>query len=201
MIVSAFGEIMMAEPARLPVYSFEQYLELEQFTDTKHEFIDGVIVAMVGTTKAHDIIVHNMQRILANYLQGTPCRIAGSDLKLRVEAINRSFYPDLMIVCSDPLAGDPYFETDAKLIVEILSGSTEDYDRSEKSEAYRLLPGLQEYWLIAQDRPEITCIKRDDQGWKTQQYGLSDAIPLLDGELMIPMPSVYERLPFISTAE
>ena len=180
--------------AQLPLYSREEYLMLEQMSDTKHGYIDGLIVAMVGTSKAHDIIVHNLQRVLANHLQGTPCRVAGSDLKLYIEAANRFFYPDLMVVCSDPTVGDPYIETDARLVIEVLSTRTAEYDREVKGEAYRQLPGLIEYLLVAQNRPEVHCYRRTTAGWEEQRYGPGDNVPVLAGELSITMATIYERL-------
>ena len=180
--------------AQFPTYSVDDYLALEQISDIKHEYVDGVIVAMVGTSKAHDVIVHNLQRVLANYLQGTPCRVAGSDLKLYVAAANRFFYPDLMVVCSDPTVGDPYVETDAKLIIEVLSTKTAEYDREIKGEAYRQLPGLLEYLLIAQDRAEVRCYRRTDAGWEEHGYGPGDTVPVLEGGLSVSMATIYERL-------
>ena len=180
--------------AELPLYSVEEYLALEQMSDIKHEYVDGLIVAMVGTSKAHDVIVHNLQRVLANHLQGKPCRVAGSDLKLYVEAANRFFYPDLMVVCSDPTVGNPYIETDARLVIEVLSTKTAEYDRAVKGEAYRQLPGLVEYLLIAQNRPEVHCCRRTGASWEEQRYGPGGTVSVLEGELSIAMATIYERL-------
>lgn len=184
----------MPEPAPLPVYELEEYVALEQGSDTKHEFIDGVIVAMVGASKSHDVIVNNLQRLIGNHLQGTPCRVAGSDLKLRVEATNRVFYPDLMVLCSDPLAGDPFFETDARLVIEVLSNSTAKYDLDERSRTYRLVPSLGEYVSVAPDRMHVTRVRREGHQWISQAYRPADCVPLLDGELTIPVSAIYERL-------
>jgi Uma2 family endonuclease len=187
---------MMAQPnlAPLPHYSFEEYLALERYSDIKHEYLDGVIVAMTGASKVHDIVATNLRRLLANHLQVSPCRVAGSDLKLHIEAAGRCFYPDLMVVCSDPRSGDLYRETDARLVIEVLSESTAEYDRTVKAEAYRLLPSLQEYLLVALDWAEVHCCRRTGEGWVKERYGPGDDVPVLGGELPIPLAAIYERL-------
>lgn len=182
------------QPATLPHYTLSEYLTLERYSDVKHEYLDGLIVAMTGATKAHDIVTTNLRTLLANHLRGTPCRVAGSDLKLFVEAANRCFYPDLMVVCSDPHVGNPYQETDARLIVEVLSESTAEYDHTVKRDTYLLLSSLQEYWLVTQEQAEIVVWRRVGQRWESHRYCPSDTVPMLGGEFTVPVAALYERL-------
>ena len=99
-----------------------------------------------------------------------------------------------MVVCSDPTVGNPYLETDAKLVIEVLSGSTAEYDRDVKGQAYQQLPNLEEYLLIAQDRPEVDCYRRAGARWEECRYGPGETVPVLDGELMLMVTTIYERL-------
>jgi Uma2 family endonuclease len=99
-----------------------------------------------------------------------------------------------MVVCSALRAGDPFYETDARLVVEVLSESTASYDRSEKAMAYRLLPGLSDYLLVAQDQIEVTCLHKAQADWSARGYGPGEPVTVLGGELTIPVNAIYERL-------
>ncbi|RMG61068.1 MAG: Uma2 family endonuclease, partial [Bacteroidetes bacterium] len=134
--------------------SYADYLDLQRTSETKYEYHDGFVVAMAGGSPEHGLIGMNMGSEVRSAIKSgqKPCRVFSSDVRIRVDVANRAFYPDLSVVCGDLIRS----ETDAQaltnpiLIVEVLSESTEGYDRGEKFSYYRQLPSLQEYVLISQ---------------------------------------------------
>lgn len=150
--------------------SVADYLQGELISEVKYEYINGEVYAMSGAKRAHNIISMNLSGLLFAHLRGTPCRVFNSDMKVRVQtaATDCFFYPDLHVTCS---ASDTeeLFNSQPKLIVEVLSDATERYDRAEKFHHYRKLASLEEYVLIAQDTPRVECYRRGD-AWDLQIY-------------------------------
>ncbi|MGQ0505269.1 MAG: Uma2 family endonuclease [Myxococcaceae bacterium] len=156
---------------RLPThhrYTWRQYLSFERSTDAKHEFFDGEIFAMAGGTPEHAALAAAVIAQLSAGLEGKPCRSYTSDLRIRVLATGLATYPDVSVVC-----GQPEYDPDADdtvvnpvVLVEVLSDSTEDYDRGEKFENYQRIASLQEYVLVSQREPLVEVFRRDGESWQ-----------------------------------
>ena len=138
-------------------FSPEQYLSYEEASPIKHEYRDGEVYAMAGASDAHVTIAGNIFAILRNHLRGSGCRIYISDMKARIDANNRFFYPDVMVTCDDRDQATATYKKFPCLIVEVLSASTEAYDRGDKFADYQSLESLQEYVLINPRRQRIEC--------------------------------------------
>ncbi|MBI3154256.1 MAG: Uma2 family endonuclease [Burkholderiales bacterium] len=132
---------------RLPMTANE-FLAWDATQTIKHEFVRGELFAMAGAHEAHVTATMNVAMALRQHLKGSPCRTFQADMKLRVEAADAFYYPDVMVTCSAADAADPLVKREPVLMVEVLSPSTAAYDRGEKFAAYRLLPSLQEYLLV-----------------------------------------------------
>src|SRR4051812_11409597 len=163
----------MSLPLSLPVLSVREYLDMERQSEFRHEFLDGFVYAMAGESIAHSTICFNLAGIIHPQLVDTPCRGFSPNMKVRasekVHANEKGLYayPDLMVVCGEPLFLDA--QTDVLLnptvIVEVLSPSTAAYDRSEKFERYRThVETLQDYVLVSQDRPHVEHHRRQPDG-------------------------------------
>ena len=190
---------MVAE--RTPHYfTRQEYLAWERKAETKHEYHDGVIVAMTGASRRHNRVTLDTVRSLGNQLEGTPCEPFANDMRVLVPECNRYFYPDVIVVCGEAQFEDEEFDTltNPTLVVEVLSNSTERTDRRLKLDCYRTLPSLQTYALIAQDAPRIETYTRQDDG--TWRYG---AVSGLEASVSLPaigctlrLADVYARVAF-----
>lgn len=187
---------------REQIYTTEEYLALEAAADSKSEYYDGVIYAMAGGSFNHDMISGNSYAALHEFARGGPCLAFTSNMKLRVEAHNLYLYPDAMLLC-----GKPKFEknrTDVllnpALLVEVLSKSTEHYDRGKKFEYYRTLSTFQEYLLIDQERVYVEHYHRLHIGrWEyTILTDLDEVIKLQSINLEIPVRRLYEQVDWLN---
>lgn len=154
-------------------YTYGQYLALESSSNVKHEFLDGQIYAMAGGTPEHAALAAAMVGLLFPSLMRGQCRAHSSDLRVRVRETGLATYPDVTVVCGprqlDPDDGDAV--TNPTLIAEVLSPSTEDYDRGEKFEHYQRIPSLREYVLVAQDGRRVDVWTRTgEHDWTHQAY-------------------------------
>ena len=143
---------VLISPEALPRMVPDEYLAHERAQSVRHELVDGYLYAMTGASDRHEEIALNLAAALRVHLRGGPCRAYKGDLKIRVA--DDFYYPDVFVRCSD-VRGDPYFKTDPVVIAEVLSPGTQRYDRGDKRLAYRRLPALREYLLIAQDRMRV----------------------------------------------
>jgi Uma2 family endonuclease len=125
----------------LPRMSVSDYLAFEQESEIRHELVDGYLYAMTGASDRHEEIAANLLAAIHQHLEGTGCRVYGSNLKIRIG--NDFLYPDLFVHCSQD-RGDTYFKTDPTLVIEVLSPNTQRYGRGDKRLAYQSLPSLQE---------------------------------------------------------
>ena len=142
----------MAEVARLKRWSVEEYLDMEQRSPVRHEYVGGMIFAMTGASFVHALIVRNLVTALDRHLRGGSCHVLAVDMKVQVDAANAFYYPDVLVVCD--VAGQQAQQIDnPTLLIEVLSPSTETVDRREKRLNYQTLNSLREYVLVAQDRP------------------------------------------------
>ncbi|WP_104981923.1 Uma2 family endonuclease [Sorangium cellulosum] len=158
----------MNEPARKITYTHAEYLEQERTSPTKHEFLNGEILTIAGGTPEHARLCLRVGAELRAQLRGRPCAAYSSDLRVRVQATGLSTYPDVSVVCGR-LERDLQ-DKDAALnpivLVEVLSDSTEAYDRGQKFAHYRRIPSLREYVLVSQHEQRIEVFHRnEDDSW------------------------------------
>ncbi|MGL6340810.1 MAG: Uma2 family endonuclease [Waterburya sp.] len=177
----------------------EEYLEMEAASDIKHEYIAGEIYAMAGATDTHVTIALNMAILLRSHLRGSGCRVYIADMKVRIEAKNRFYYPDVMVTCEPKDRENSTYKQFPRLIVEVLSDSTEAFDRGDKFADYQSLPSLQEYVLINTKKARIECFRRTDEGlWLLQFYELKDSqFELASVEFQGKINQVYEEVDFV----
>ena len=155
--------------------SVNDYLRLEAESPIKHEYIDGKVYAMAGASDSHVTIAGNLFAALRAHIRGTGCRLYISDMKAQVEARNRFFYPDVMVTCDQRDRETDTYKRFPKLVIEVLSKSTEAYDRGDKFLAYQALESLQEYVLINTRHQRVESFRRSDSGlWVLQFYTSED---------------------------
>ena len=175
----------------------EAYMEMEMASEERHEYVDGEIFLMSGAASAHNLININLVSLVRDHLRGGPCRVFAIDIKLRVEAANCYFYPDLMVTCSDTDRQNRYVMSEPLLIVEILSPSTALYDYNKKFSVYRQLPSLQEYVLVNPERIGIDCYRRGEGGeWILRPYGAGETVMLHSLNLTFPVEAAYQDVEF-----
>ncbi|MBW3572709.1 MAG: Uma2 family endonuclease [Gemmatimonadetes bacterium] len=183
--------------AALNHYSPEEYLALERNAEFKSEYIDGRIVAMTGASAAHAFITGNVHAELRARLRGGSCRAFVNDMRVQVEGGRRYTYPDVVAYCGEAqfLDGVSDTLTNPVLIVEVLSPSTEAYDRGDKFTHYRPMETLQEYVLVAQDRPLAERFVRHGDSWMFSAFsGLDASLELTSVACTIPLREIYENV-------
>lgn len=183
-------------------YTLEEYYEREPLAEARHEFHDGEILAMSGGSMEHSQIAINLGREISQRLKGSPCQVFESNLRSRIESSNRAVYPDLAIVCG-PVELDTRDKSrgtimNPRIVFEILSPSTERYDRTEKRDHYLTIPTLEAHVLIEQDRPRIEMLTRTSEGqWEVSVASGIDAVMKLSAlGLEIPLREIYDRVVF-----
>ena len=158
----------MGLPAEKHRHTIDEYLTLELSATDKHEFHDGEILAMSGGSYEASLIACNFIGELSTALKGKPCHVLESNLRVRIAEDNRYVYPDSMIICGapefDPLDNKRHTILNPRVIVEVLSPSTEAYDRGDKFDSYRAIPSLEEYLMISQDRANVESWLRQPSG-------------------------------------
>ncbi|PJF39205.1 MAG: hypothetical protein CUN54_09220 [Phototrophicales bacterium] len=178
----------------------QAYLEFEREAEIRHEFLDGQVIAMTGASRAHNLIASTTNFLLYSQLRNRPCEVYQSDMRVKVAASGLYTYPDIAVVCDKPQFLDDAVDTllNPTLIIEVLSPSTESYDRGKKFQHYRQLDSLQDYVLIAQDQPRIECFAREkDNRWLlTEAVGLEQTIALPSIACNLSLNDVYERITF-----
>ena len=171
----------------------EEYLEGEKVSQIRHEYIDGQVYAMGGGSDAHVTITLNLSILLRNHLRGSGCRVYMVDMKSQIDAINRYYYPDIMVTCDARDREFEYFKCHPCLIIEVLSDSTEAFDRGKKFADYRHLESLKEYMLIAQDTMSMECFRRNDEGrWVLYLYEKDEEVHLASIDFRYPIAALYE---------
>jgi Uma2 family endonuclease len=180
-------------------WTIEEYLAYELETGVKHEFIDGEIYAMAGGSKKHSRIKWNLVKIIGNQLDNSSdCEGYNSDTKVKITDI-RYVYPDMSVVCGEAVFADKdeTILTNPTLVVEVLSPSTEKYDRGDKSKFYRSLPSIQAYLLLEQNQAFAELYTRDGTSWKLQEYaGLEAVVPLDAIGCKLPLSEAYRDVEF-----
>jgi Uma2 family endonuclease len=171
----------------------------------KHEFIDGDVVAMAGASREHIVITFNVAKVLDSDLAAHGCEVYSNEMRVWVDDLEDYFYPDAQLVCEKPEFVDGRRDTinNPVLIVEVLSPSTARYDRTRKFEAYKRLPTLRHYLLIAQDQPLIEHFERMNDGrWAHSTYfHLESSVEIRNPDCELPLSKVYDRIIFDSQAD
>ena len=192
----------MSLPARR-LFSDDEYLWLERAARHRSELINGEIYAMSGASLPHNVITVNVAGELRQRLKGKPCQAMASDLRVQISATGAYVYPDVVVVCDEPvLRPDGHLDTltNPTLVVEVLSSSTEAYDRDEKAAHYRRLSSLREYVLVAQDRPHVEVYRRRGDGgaeWVLSEAdGVNETIQLASIGCDLALAEVYDRITF-----
>jgi Uma2 family endonuclease len=174
----------------------DEYLEIERISPVKHEYLQGQIVAMAGASKAHVIITGNLSAQIVNHLRGGGCISYATDMKVRLSSLNLFYYPDLAVTCDDrDLLSDEDFILHPKLIVEVLSNSTEAFDRGDKFAHYKTIPEFEEYVLIHQKQILLERFERQsDRLWIPQIYQTGDTIDFSSIGFSCPIEALYENI-------
>jgi Uma2 family endonuclease len=199
----------MGQAERIPHYTAEEYLALERAAEYKSELVNGVIYpmgspngeafAMAGATRNHSLVVVNAVRLLSTHLLGRPCEVYTGEMRVKVTETGMYTYPDVVVACGDIQFDDDQFDTliNPTVIIEVLSPSTEAYDRGAKFGHYRQLESLQEYVLIAQDRVSVERFARQGEFWlftAAEEMGETMRLESIGCELRLA--DVYERVEF-----
>src|SRR5204862_4651778 len=198
-----FPSIMgVAEPVKKRLTEAE-YLDLERSLEARNEFFDGEVFAMSGGTPLHSQIATNLVREFGNQLKQRDCIVYNSDLRLKVEATGLFTYPDLSVVCG-PLQFAPGTDdtvVNPTLIIEVLSDSTEAYDRGKKFENYRQMPALREYLLVSQKEPRIEqFVRQENEQWLLREAaGWEATLALPSLEIKISLAEVFAGGEFVPT--
>ncbi len=175
---------------KIPV---RDYLEDEKISQIRHEYIDGEVYAMAGTSKSHNRIIKTLLGRLSEHLRGSGCEPFFVDIKVRVEKMNRFYYPDLVIVCDEDNE-DEYYATKPKIIIEVLSPSTSLTDRREKMFAYKEIESLNEYVLIEQDKIYAEVYRRREKSdlWDWAEFFPDEEIEFAAVDFKMAMKDIYE---------
>jgi Uma2 family endonuclease len=186
----------MSEPSRR--LSAEEYLALERRSGGKHEYLDGEMFAMGGASRRHNLIALHTAAALLSQLHGRPCEVYMGDMRILVDTTGLYAYPDVVVVCGEPRFASAELDTllNPTLIVEVLSPSTEGYDRGRKFAHYRTIESLTEVVFISQERIEVERFSRQpDGGWLLHEASRrEDLLPLPAIGCEIPLAAVYERV-------
>jgi Uma2 family endonuclease len=174
----------------------EEYLELERMSPIKHEYLQGQLLAMAGASKAHVIITGNLSALLVNHLRGTDCISYAVDMKVRLPQLGLFYYPDLTVTCDErDRSSTEDFILYPKLIVEVLSDSTEAFDRGDKFSDYKTAATLEEYVLIHQNQMLVERFQRkSNMLWVPQIYGVNDTVEFTSIQFSCPVDFLYENI-------
>ncbi len=184
----------MGLPKLKPKISIADYLESEKISQIKHEYIDGEIYAMAGTSKSHNRIIKNILNRLANHSRGTDCEPFFVDIKVFASKLQRFYYPDIIVVCGEDKESE-YFTSKPKIIVEVLSPSTALTDRREKMFVYKELESLHEYVLVEQDKIFAEIYRRREDGlWSWIEFEENEDIEFASVDFRMPMRDIYEGI-------
>jgi Uma2 family endonuclease len=180
----------------------EEYLAAERKAERKSEYLNGEVFAMAGVSRWHSTISINLTSSLDVQLRTGPCQVNHSDMRVRVNPTGNYLYayPDLSVVCGEPRFEDNQFDTllNPKILIEILSPSTEPFDRRTKATLYRQLQSLEEYLFIAQDRLHVEHYTRQPSGdWlRFDRDDLNDEVHLLSVGATLRLTDIYHRVTF-----
>jgi Uma2 family endonuclease len=188
---------MIALKEHFPRFTPEEYFAWEEQQLERHEYIDGEVYAMSGGTVIHSQIASNFNRLLGNHLRGSGCKTLNSDCRVNVLGMDKYVYPDTSVTCDERDKTTTQYITHPCLIVEVLSPSTEAYDRGNKFKMYRRNPSLQEYVLVSTDVIEIELFRKiDTEDWRIINYQAGDSMELKSVNLTFLIDEIYEDIVF-----
>jgi Uma2 family endonuclease len=191
----------MSLPRTLSYFSPEEYLAFERGTDARHEYLDGHVYAMAGESIEHSRICVNVSGELRARLKGHPCEVLSPNMKVVTSPSGLFSYPDVVVVCGEPQFYDERRDilTNPAVVFEVLSPSTEAYDRGEKFLRYRTqIETLREYVLVSQHRPLVEhYVRQPDGSWSySSAGGLDAAVNLSSIDCRLPLSEIYDRIVF-----
>jgi len=176
-------------------FTAEDYLAWEELQEEKHEYVNAEVFAMGGARREHVVVAGNIFAALKQHLRGTPCQVYISDMKLSVEQVDAFYYPDVMVSCDKGDQQAEQFLSAPLLIIEVLSDSTEAYDRGAKFAAYRQLPSLKEYVLINIKAKQLECFQRTSHDdWLLHVCDTQAFCELVSVEASIALADIFEGL-------
>jgi len=185
-----------------PRFTFEDYLASEREADVRHEYVNGQVFNMVGASAEHNIIVANITSALVSQLKGRSCLVFATDMKLRIDTVDACKYPDLMALCGECQFMDERRDVlqNPSLIIEVLSASTEAYDRGEKFALYRRISSLCEYVLVSQERRHVELFtKQTDGGWLLTEYSDdNNKVQLASVACDLSLKAIYDKVEFFT---
>ncbi|CAN5571975.1 Uma2 family endonuclease [soil metagenome] len=189
---------------RKPFVSPEEYLRRERCAEFRNEYVNGEILAMAGGSLPHALVNHNIVAALRSRFRGGPCTTLSSDLKVRIPASNAFVYPDIIVLCEPPQLYEDTTDvlTNPQIIIEILSPSTESYDRGEKFDMYRNVESIREYILVAQKLPHCyRFVRLPDGSWNLNAFhGLEQSLAFASISVSVPLSEIYEGVEFNAPA-
>jgi Uma2 family endonuclease len=185
--------------AHQPRLTPEEYLELDRAAECRNEYFNGRMYAMAGGTHRHALIIGNCTRELGNELKKRPCLVTPTDVRIRTSPGGLYTYPDIVVVCGDSRYVDGRRDTllNPTLLIEVLSPSTEAYDRGLKSAQYRTLETLEEYALVSQHEPRVEIFRRQTAGWLfSEVVGLDTSCHFASVECTLSLADIYDKVTF-----
>jgi Uma2 family endonuclease len=189
----------MASAAQIPRYTPAEYLALERKAEFKSEYYKGYITAMAGASREHNVIAGNLFRKIGNQLEGRPCESYINDMRVLIERTGLYTYPDVVVVCGEAQFEDDELDTllNPTMIAEVLSPTTESYDRGKKFGHYRQLSSLREYVLVAQDEVLVEHYIRQGDHWLLTEFrNLDDRLRLTSIDCEVSLREIYARVEF-----
>ena len=189
----------MPQPIEAPAATLEEYFAFEIKAEGRHEFVDGKIVAMAYTSEAHGKIASNLNRLLGNCLLEKACDVYSGDRMLYIKACNQVFYPDLLVVCGE----HSFYQSGPKMkatlnpsvVIEILSDSTEQHDKTNKTRYYKKIPGLQQIVFLSQKEQHVRILENEAGKWVDTEFYEPEDVPRI-GDCDIPIQEIYRRVVF-----
>ncbi len=184
----------MANPAPHRKYTIEDFVRVEEYSNVRHEYLEGQIYAMAGGTPEHGTYAANIIGLLTAQLGQRPCRVQTSDVRIRVTATGLDTYPDVSVVCghADRDTDDRNAITNPTVLVEVLSSSTEDYDRGEKLDHYKRIPSVREVVFVAHDGFRVDLLQRQSDGtWIARSARGGESVTLESIGCVLPVDDVY----------
>ena len=188
----------MSSLAAETLFTPEEYLTMERKATLKSEYLSGQILAMSGASLAHTRITADIVTELNNQLRGGECEVISNDMRVRTGPKGAYFYPDVVVFCGEPEVEDNVFDTllNPTLVIEVLSPSTEVYDRGEKFRHYQELTSLREYVLVSQDRVRVEQYRLAKTQWvQTEFRAPEDVLSLASIGCELPLRDIYRRVP------
>ncbi len=177
-------------------FTVQEYLKMEKASDVKHEFCEGEMFAMSGAGARHNIIAVNLTVSLYKQLEGKPCRPYGSDMRIHIPENTLYTYPDISIICGDIISSDDDEDTATQptVIIEILSTSTQRYDRGDKFKLYRAIPALRAYILVDTESINVECFSLNNEFiWELREYKkLEDNVSIKSIDGVISLEDIYK---------